>query len=311
MENDSNMTKASVLTGPDAVGIVTVTGGAGAGADQPLISNPAPLRSSMRRPRRTWSAWNWGGFPATVFNPQSPVSAPVEGGYLVVPASASGSEVSAVGFTAVTVDDTGGSVTVKGGGAATPQITLASDGNLTYSAHAGENFVIAGGGNDRISFAGDTGDVLAVTGNGNDTITGGAGSTDIDAGGGHNLINLRSGPSNVTVEGNDTINGGSGSATIGVLTGTVSVNGGSGAMTVSGGSGSVTVSGGSGGGMFTGGTAGNNVIIGGTGVETIMGGGNGDLLVGDSGGTHVVRRRRVGAVAGRDRRRDDRCRHRT
>jgi Ca2+-binding RTX toxin-like protein len=212
--------------------------------------------------------------------------------YLIVAQSeAVGATVDALGFSAVTVQNNLGPVTVTGGGASS-QIVLASNGGIDFTASTGNSTVVAGGGNNRIILG--SGIDEAITSTGNDTIVSGSGLAEIDAGGGDNQIKTGSGEAIVTVEGNDTISAGSGLTAIQVVGsgtayvfdkfgGTIVFSGGSAASTVSGGSGSVTASGGAGGGVFKGGSLGDNSITGGSGAVTIVGGGGGDTLSGGSG----------------------------
>ena len=266
----------------DSSTIVTVTGGAGR-APISLSFDSGSFAELAGSAAASFINAELSQVPATVFNPSSPPSPSVGGAYLLVPPSDEGHSVSGLGFGVIVVDNPTGPVTVTGGGSSEPQITLADTGGLTYSATTGDDFVIAAGGNNHISFAGDKDPTLAITGGGNDTIVGGAAATTIDAGGGHNLIVLQAGQASITVEGQDTVNAGSGSATIGVSSGSVVVRGSTGVLNVNGGSGSATVTGGAGGGVFVGGTAGENVLMGGSGNVTLVGGGANDRLVAGTG----------------------------
>ena len=204
------------------------------------------------------------------------------------------------GFGAIVDENTGVGSTIQGGGNASGQIVLASNGGLMFTAHSGATTVVAGGGANHISFRGDSSTSAAYTSGGNDTIIGGDGSTTIAAGAGANDIILGAGNSLVQVNGTDAVRLGAGSDTIDVNGGSAQVfgagtvagggyslvfHGGNGpyGSTVSGGAGSYQILGGAGGGNFHGGSAGNNLIIGGSGAVTITGGGAGDTLRGGSG----------------------------
>jgi Ca2+-binding RTX toxin-like protein len=213
--------------------------------------------------------------------------------YLVVTnAEATGAVVGGLGFSAITVQNNSGPVTVYGGGSAS-QTVLAADGGMTFSASSGDTTVVAGGGNNYIKFGSGTNE--AITSTGNDTIVSGHGNAQIDAGGGDNLIRTGSGSDTITVEGTDTVYAGSGYDTVqvtgsgsalvkgGTAFGHITFIGGSASSTVRGGNASVTVSGGAGGGTFIGGSSGDNSITGGSGAATILGGGSGDTLTGGSG----------------------------
>jgi Ca2+-binding RTX toxin-like protein len=212
--------------------------------------------------------------------------------YLIVSQSeAVDAKVNAQGFSAVTVQNNLGPVTVTGGGSGS-QIVLAADGGMDFTASTGNTTVVAGGGNNRIVLG--SGIDEAITSSGNDTIISGSGFASINAGGGDNKIKTGTGGALVTVEGNDTINAGSGLTAIQVVGsgtayvfdktgGTILFSGGGAASTVFGGSGTVTATGGAGGGLLKGGSLGDNSRTGGSGAVTIVGGGGGDTLSGGSG----------------------------
>ncbi len=280
---------------------VTITGGAG--------RTPAALTYpnsglDLRNAEYYAQVINTVYQTAIYYNPNHPPPAPAPTpAYLIIEAKYANNVIDARGFGAVVDENSNSSSTVIGGGAPHGQTVLASDGGLTYSALIGNNTVLAGGGDNRITFqgpngAGDMGSVAAYTGAGDDTIRGGDGHTTISAGHGHNKVFLYDGQSLVFSSGHDTVYlRGNGSDTIEVRPGgsdlvragqsdpglRLHFDNGANASTVLSGAGSYTIYGGAGGGKFEGASGGDNSITGGTGAVTIEGGGSGDTLLGGSG----------------------------
>jgi hypothetical protein len=249
---------------------------------------------------------------AVVYNPSNPYMSG-HGGYSIVPDSLSGSGnfIDVRGFGAVTIDNNSGIDDVLGGGRNTNQIVLAADGGLDFRATAGNVTVVAGGGNNLISFNANggigntlnTGINAVYTGDGNDTIWGGAGQTTIAAGGGTNTIYLGAGTTDIISQGMDAIRLGTGTDTINVQTGGSDyIHGGSYAgtgfslvfhgdttagslsSTVNGGGGRYDINVGAGGGYYRGGSDGGNLIVDSiSGHSLIVGGGAGDTLMGMTG----------------------------
>ena len=240
---------------------------------------------------------------AIYYDPANPPLTP-SSGYLIVGKTVASNTIHARGFGAIIDENTGEGSTIRGGDDATGQIVLASNGGLTFTAHSGATTVVAGGGDNHITFAGSKAASAAYTSSGNDTIIGGDGNTTVAAGAGFNTVILGAGNSLVGVSGTDSVKLGAGSDTIDVLGGSAHVLGagsvsgggysltfvgGNGpyASTVAGGAGSYDIMGGAGGGVFHGGLAGNNLIAGGAGAVTIVGGGAGDTLEGGAGNDSI------------------------
>ncbi len=280
---------------------VTVTGGAGRPPATLTYPNAGiDLRNAEYYARVIDTTYQ----TAIYYNPNHPPPAPEPTpAYLIIQAKYANTVIDARGFGAVVDENSNSSSTVIGGGAPHGQTVLASDGGLTYSALIGNNTVLAGGGDNRITFqgpngAGDMGSVAAYTGAGNDTLQGGDGHTTISAGHGHNKVFLYDGQSLVFSSGHDTVYlRGNGSDTIEVRPGgsdlvragqsdpglRLHFDNGANASTVLSGAGSYTIFGNAGGGVFHGGTGGDNFIKAGSGDASIFGGGAGDTLIGGSG----------------------------
>jgi len=270
---------------------VTVTGGAG----HPPVTLDYTAHDLAFLQANAYASIIDSTYTTAIYYNPNDASSPASPGYLIIPTKYANNIIDARGFGAVVDENNKGPSTILGGSARFGQIVLAGDGGLTYEARQGDNTVVAGGGNNFISFLGDKGANAAYTSTGNDNIVGGDGSTTISAGAGNNKIFLGEGYSLVYSTGRDTVSLSSGgNDTINVLgTGSDVVRGadnGTGAKltfiggvvasTVRGGAGSDTISGGVGGGVFYGGSGGNNYIVAGAGSVTIVGGGNGDTLLG-------------------------------
>jgi Ca2+-binding RTX toxin-like protein len=278
---------------------VTISGGSG----QPPVSLTYDANDAALLNATALAATLSATYPSPIYyNPQNPVSGFNGGELIIQQANASGGTIDARGFDAVIDQNNGVASTVNGGFAAN-QIVLAGDGGLTFHSFGGNATVVAGGGDNMISFANQGGNEVVYTSIGNDTVIAGLGNATISAGAGINKIVLGAGAAQVISTGQDHINLGSGTTTVSAgaggsdyIVGAQSVSGsgynltfvgGDLASTIKGGAGSYSITGGAGGGWFQGGSAGNNSILGGAGAVTIFGGGAGDTLFGGSGGGRI------------------------
>jgi Ca2+-binding RTX toxin-like protein len=279
---------------------VTVTGGAG---NSPVSLTYDARDTAFLQAQALAATIDATFSSATYYDPHMPHLGATGTGYLIISDSVANNRIDVDGFAAV-VDQNNGVTSTVAGAFAGSQVFLAGDGGLTFFGRGASTTVVAGGGNNYVTFRDQAGSDAVYTGTGNDTVVGGSGALTVSAGAGNNVIHAGAGSTAIISTGQDFITLGSGNASVTVGAGGsdyikgTSVYGGSGynltfvggdqASTVRAGVGSYSIFGGAGGGVFDGGTSGNNSIIGGTGAATIFGGGAGDSLLGGNGGGHVV-----------------------